>query len=68
MEYYVILTHNPQDFFNGEEPDILTIQFVTKNISDVAKYMKKGYIAIIYDVDNYDTTKGGIAYDEEQDY
>ena len=67
MLYKVVLTHNPQDFFNGEEPDILTIQFTTKNISDVAKYMKKGYVAIVFDVDNYDTMKGGFSCDEDQD-
>lgn len=48
-QYNVIFTHNPQDFFNGAEPDELT-EFIMANDSKLPEILKRvdgGYYAII---------------------
>ena len=32
MKYTVVFTHNPQDFYNGEEPAELSKSYVTANL------------------------------------
>lgn len=49
MEYNAIFTHNPQDFFTGDEPEELII-FEKLNADDLHKvfeYADNGYYAII---------------------
>ena len=54
MSYKAILTHNPQDFFEGIEPDELreTIEFDNngnkKEITKVLDMVSDGYKAIIF--------------------
>lgn len=52
MRYTVIFTHNPQDFFEGSEPDDLCEIKITDNInhetiSMILDQVKEGYKAII---------------------
>jgi hypothetical protein len=54
MNFQVIGTHNPQDFFNGEEPFDLTER---KKVSDVnlvdaiKENIQNGYVVIVYGAD-----------------
>lgn len=50
MEYKVILTHNPQDFFEGIEPEDLTETVIIKSAEDlrpILDMVSGGYKAII---------------------
>lgn len=52
MRYTVIFTHNPQDFFEGSEPDDLAEIKITddinhETISMILDQVKEGYKAII---------------------
>ena len=50
MPYHVILTHNPQDFFEGVEPDELTLEFYPESDDDWANILRLvdgGYVAIV---------------------
>ena len=40
MPYHVILTHNPQDFFAGVEPDELTLEFYPESDDDWANILR----------------------------
>lgn len=51
MNYQVIATHNPQDFFNGTEPDGLPEYYeaTNENLADiVSKCITDGYVVIVY--------------------
>jgi hypothetical protein len=51
MIYQVIATHNPQDFFNGTEPDDLPEHYAAtnENLADVvSKCINDGYVVIVY--------------------
>lgn len=51
MNYQVIATHNPQDFFSGTEPDDLPEYYeaTSENLADiVSKYISDGYVVIVY--------------------
>lgn len=51
MNYQVIATHNPQDFFNGTEPDDLPEYYeaTNENLADiVSKCISDGYVVIVY--------------------
>lgn len=57
MKYTVIFTHNPQDFFEGSEPDDLFEIKITDNIDHdtimmILNQIKEGYKAIILGGDN----------------
>lgn len=57
MKYTVIFTHNPQDFFEGSEPDDLFEIKITDNIDHdtimmILNQIKEGYKAIIMGGDN----------------
>lgn len=55
MYFHVIATHNPQDFFCGQEPDDLTLTFIVKEdalIETVKQCVIGGYIAIVYPFEN----------------
>lgn len=57
MRYTVIFTHNPQDFFEGSEPDDLFEIKITDNIDHdtimmILNQIKEGYKAIILGGDN----------------
>lgn len=49
MEYNAIFTHNPQDFFFGEEPNELNIfETLSENeLHKIAEYVNQGYYAIV---------------------
>ena len=48
MKYTVVLTHNPQDFYNGEEPAELSKSYVTAHLEDdVSKELENGYQVIV---------------------
>ena len=48
MKYTVVFTHNPQDFYNGEEPAELSKSYVTANLEDdVSKELENGYQVIV---------------------
>ena len=47
-EYKITCTHNPQDFYNGEEPSELSKSYVTANLEDdVSKELENGYQVIV---------------------
>jgi hypothetical protein len=51
MIYQIISTHNPQDFFNGNEPEDLPEYYETTNedlTEIVSKCIEGGYVVIIY--------------------
>lgn len=53
MRYKAVLTHNPQDFFDGTEPHELceTVEFNTHShvkIKRILKAVNNGYKAIIF--------------------
>ena len=51
MTYQTIATHNPQDFFNGIEPENLPEYYEATNenlIEVVSKCIDGGYTVIIY--------------------
>ena len=51
MYFQVIATHNPQDFFCGQEPNELTLTFIVKEdalMETVKQCVCCGYIAIVY--------------------
>lgn len=51
MNYQVIATHNPQDFFNGIEPDDLPEYYeaTNENLYDIVpKCINDGYVVIVY--------------------
>ena len=53
MKCKIIATHNPQDFFQGNEPEELTIQNEIE-ISDVdlQKMLNGGYVVVLALLDN----------------
>lgn len=55
MYFQVIATHNPQDFFCGQEPTDLTLTFIVKEdalMEIVKQCVIGGYIAIVYPFEN----------------
>ena len=51
MTYKIIATHNPQDFFDGIEPEGLPEYYeaTNENLTEiVSKCIKGGYVVIIY--------------------
>lgn len=47
-EYKITCTHNPQDFYNGEEPSELSKSYVTAHLEDdVSKELESGYQVIV---------------------
>ena len=51
MTYQIIATHNPQDFFEGIEPEDLPKYYeaTNENLSEiVSKCINGGYVVIIY--------------------
>lgn len=51
MYFQVIATHNPQDFFCGQEPNDLTLTFIVKEdalMETVKQCVCGGYVAIVY--------------------
>ena len=51
MVYRIIATHNPQDFFEGIEPEDLPEYYeaTNENLTDiVSKCIEGGYVVIIY--------------------
>ena len=51
MYIQVIATHNPQDFFCGQEPNDLTLTFIVKEdalTETVKQCVCGGYVAIVY--------------------
>ena len=47
-EYKITYTHNPQDFYNGEEPAELSKSYVTAHLEDdVSKELENGYQVIV---------------------
>ena len=47
-EYKITCTHNPQDFYNGEEPAELSKSYVTAHLEDdVSKELESGYQVIV---------------------
>ena len=50
MTYQIIATHNPQDFFNGNEPEDLPEYYeaADENLTEIiSKCIDDGYIVII---------------------
>ena len=46
--FRITCTHNPQDFYNGEEPAELSKSYVTAHLEDdVSKELENGYQAIV---------------------
>jgi hypothetical protein len=55
MKFRLICTHNPQDFFNGDEPIELAKVYETDNLNDaIAREIMNGYKVIVtmLDADN----------------
>lgn len=55
MHFQVIATHNPQDFFCGQELNDLTLTFIVKEdelMETVKQCVNGGYIAIVYPFGN----------------
>ena len=51
MYFQVIATHNPQDFFCGQESNDLTLTFIVKEdalMETVKQCVCDGYVAIVY--------------------
>jgi hypothetical protein len=51
MVYQIIATHNPQDFFNGTEPDDLPEYYeaTDDNFTEiVSRCINYGYVVIVY--------------------
>ena len=47
-EYKINCTHNPQDFYNGDEPAELSKSYVTAHLEDdVSKELESGYQVIV---------------------
>ena len=47
-EYKSTCTHNPQDFYSGEEPAELSKSYVTTQLGDdVSKELENGYQVIV---------------------
>ena len=47
-EYKITCTHNPQEFYNGEEPSELSKSYVTAHLEDnVSKELENGYQVIV---------------------
>ena len=48
MKYTVVCTHNPQDFYNGEEPEELAKSYLTYDLEkDVSNELDNGYKVIV---------------------
>ena len=55
MIYRIVATHNPQDFFEGIEPEDLPEYYeaTNENLTEiVSKCIKSGYTVIIYKKEN----------------
>ena len=51
MEYTIVFTHNPQDYFNGyEPPDLVLVTHTTGNNlqKEIVPMVTNGYHAIIF--------------------
>ena len=51
MKYTVVFTHNPQDFFEGIEPDdLIVVREVTNEEleSEIVPMVDEGYKAIVF--------------------
>lgn len=50
-QFKITCTHNPQDFFNGEEPEELTKSYITDDLELSAREeLKNGYQVIVSEV------------------
>ena len=50
-QFRITCTHNPQDFFNGEEPEELTKRYITDDLELSAREeLKNGYQVIVSEV------------------
>ncbi len=50
-QFRITCTHNPQDFFNGEEPEELTKSYITDDLELSAREeLKNGYQVIVSEV------------------
>ena len=47
-KYRITCTHNPQDFYNGEEPAELSKSYITSDLEkDVSNELDDGYKVIV---------------------
>lgn len=50
-QFKITCTHNPQDFFNGEEPAELTKSYITDELElSACEELKNGYQVIVSEV------------------
>ena len=55
LKFKVIAVHNPQDFFNGEEPfDLSKVYFSDDLVADAEKELADGYQVIVTEEVNYE--------------
>ena len=55
MKYTIVFTHNPQDFFEGIEPEDLTVVREATNEeleTEIAQMVAGGYKAVVFQNDN----------------
>lgn len=53
--FKIYCTHNPQDFFNGDEPAELCKTYYTSNLEDdAARELNDGYRVIVSEVKEHD--------------
>lgn len=53
--FKIYCTHNPQDFFNGDEPAELCKAYYTSNLEDdAARELNDGYRVIVSEVKEHD--------------
>ena len=55
MKYTIVFTHNPQDFFEGIEPEYLTVVREATNEeleAEIAPMVDGGYKAIVFPLEN----------------
>lgn len=49
-KYRLTCTHNPQDFFNGDEPPELLKSYNTLNLeANICRELQNGYVVIVSD-------------------
>ena len=55
MKYAIVFTHNPQDFFEGIEPEYLTVVREATNEkleAEIVPMVDEGYKAIVFPLEN----------------
>ena len=55
MKYTIVFTHNPQDFFEGIEPEYLTVVREATNEeleAEIVPMVDGGYKAIVFPLEN----------------